>query len=121
MFEENGDKGKGAIIEKGLVKAVPSIAENKKAKRSAAADDEEYDSSVSQGIRATSKLFASHGDHGDYHLNEHDKVESWRVKHNKEHPKDKENQLPPLVHLPSIKGSRQHIMLELAEAIARNR
>ena len=73
---------------------------------------------VSQLLRAVSKLFASHGDCGSYPLNEYEPLTAWIQKRNKENP-----HLPPLKleHLLSFKGSRMHILLDLAESIALNR
>jgi hypothetical protein len=73
---------------------------------------------VSQFLRAVSNLFASHGDCGSYPLNEYEPLVAWIRKRNDSMP-----HLPPfkLEHLPSFKGSRMHILLELAESIALNR
>ena len=67
-----------------------------------------------------SKLFASHGDSGDYHLNEYEALVAFVAKENVARvAKGAEPWV--LENLPSYKGSRMHIMLELAEAIVRNR
>ena len=79
---------------------------------------EELDQPTAVGavIRATSKLFAPEGEHGGYHLNEWAILVAWQKGHS-----------DPLIRnfklesLPSFKGSRQMILLELAAAIAKNR
>ena len=59
-----------------------------------------------------SKLFAPEGEHGHYHLNEHKALLAWL---------EKRALSVKLVPLPSFKGSRQTILLELAAVIAANR
>jgi len=89
---------------------------------------------VSQLLRAVSKLFASHGDCGNYFLSEHESLVAYVKEQNAMltenflmGSEDTSLDIAPalvlitLHHLPSFKGSRMHILLELAEAIVRNR
>jgi hypothetical protein len=79
---------------------------------------EELDQPTAVGavIRATSKLFAPEGEHGGYHLNEWAILVAWQKGHSDSLIWDFK-----LESLPSFKGSRQMILLELAAAIAKNR
>jgi hypothetical protein len=72
----------------------------------------EQPTAVSAVLRATSKLFAPQGEHGRYHLNEHAALVAWM---------EKQTLSLVLQPLPSFKGSRQMILLELAADIAANR
>ena len=73
---------------------------------------------VSQLMRAISKLFASHGDSGDYNLNEYEALVAFVAKENVARvAKGAEPWV--LENLPSYKKNAHHV--ELAEAIVRNR
>ena len=83
----------------------------------------EQPTAVAAVVRATSKLFAPEGEHGHYHLNEHKAFSAWLEKRRKNANTSSEKLAlsAALVPLPSFKGSRQMILLELAAAIAANR
>jgi hypothetical protein len=79
-------------------------------------DELDQPTAVGAVLRATSKLFAPQGEHHAYFLNEYAHLVKWQENH--ADPKIRNFKLQPI---PSYKGSRQMILLEIAAAIAKNR
>ena len=96
--------------------------------------DKQYDAqedsdrpAVTQLLRACVFLFTPHGKNGEYYLNESDQILQWmgttgakEVAEQMHKEGLQESTEPKLEPLPAMKGSRQHVWLEMSYALVRN-